>query len=145
VSPSPRVWSRSFGAFLLAQPILESNGFTGSSLSQGPVLRAVVGTAVLVALVAVLSLAVGVILRHSAGAITVVVVLLFVPQLLGSGLPLSAAVWLGRLTPAAGFAIQQTVEQYDTAINPWAGLGVLTVYTAAALAAAYWVLRRRDV
>ncbi|GAA1583081.1 hypothetical protein GCM10009789_41070 [Kribbella sancticallisti] len=134
----------SFGAFLLAQPILESNGFEASSLSDWPVLRAIIGTAALVALVAVLSLAVGVILRHSAAAITAVVLLLFVPQILGSGLPLSAALWLGRVTPAAGFSIQQTVEQYDTAIGPWAGLGVLCAYVAAALAAAYWLLRRRD-
>ncbi|MEN3270609.1 ABC transporter permease subunit [Pseudonocardia sp.] len=134
----------SFGAFLLANPILHSNGFTAPSLSDGPVLRAIVGTAALMAVVAVLALGVGVILRHSAGAITVVVLLLFVPQILASGLPLSAALWLGRITPAAGFAIQQTVERYDSAISPWAGFGVLCAYTAAALAAAYWLLRRRD-
>jgi ABC-type transport system involved in multi-copper enzyme maturation permease subunit len=74
----------------------------------------------------------------------VVVLLLFIPQILASGLPLSAALWLGRITPAAGFAIQQTVERYDSAISPWAGFGVLCAYTAAALAAAYWLLRRRD-
>jgi ABC-type transport system involved in multi-copper enzyme maturation permease subunit/regulation of enolase protein 1 (concanavalin A-like superfamily) len=134
----------SFGAFLLANPILDSHGFAAPSLSDGPVLRALVGTAALMAVVAVLALGVGVILRHSAGAITVVVLLLFVPQILASGLPLSAALWLGRITPAAGFAIQQTVERYDSAISPWAGFGVLCAYTAAALAAAYWLLRRRD-
>jgi ABC-type transport system involved in multi-copper enzyme maturation permease subunit/regulation of enolase protein 1 (concanavalin A-like superfamily) len=134
----------SFGAFLLANPILDSNGFTTPSLSDGPVLRAIVGTAALMAVVAVLALGVGVILRHSAGAITAVVLLLFVPQILASGLPLSAALWLGRITPAAGFAIQQTVERYDSPIDPWAGFGVLCAYTAAALAAAYWLLRRRD-
>lgn len=134
----------SFGAFLLANPILDSHGFAAPSLSDGPVLRALVGTAALMAVVAVLALGVGVILRHSAGAITVVVLLLFIPQILASGLPLSAALWLGRITPAAGFAIQQTVERYDSAISPWAGFGVLCAYTAAALAAAYWLLRRRD-
>jgi ABC-type transport system involved in multi-copper enzyme maturation permease subunit len=134
----------SFGAFLLANPILDSHGFAAPSLSNGPVLRALVGTAALMAAVAVLALGVGVILRHSAGAITVVVLLLFVPQILASGLPLSAALWLGRITPAAGFAIQQTVERYDSPIDPWAGFGVLCAYTAAALAAAYWLLRRRD-
>jgi ABC-type transport system involved in multi-copper enzyme maturation permease subunit len=108
----------SFGAFLLANPILDSHGFTAPSLSDGPVLRALVGTAALMAVVAVLALGVGAILRHSAGAITVVVLLLFIPQILASGLPLSAALCLGRITPAAGFAIQQTVERYDSAISP---------------------------
>ena len=134
----------SFGAFVLSQPILHKNGFNSVSLSDGTVLRAVVGTAGLMAVVAVLSLAVGMILRHSAAAITAVVVLLFVPQILASGLPLSAALWLGRVTPAAGFSIQETVAQYDSPIAPWAGFGVLCAYAAAALAAAYWLVRRRD-
>jgi ABC-type transport system involved in multi-copper enzyme maturation permease subunit len=133
-----------FGAFLLSQPILHKNGFDSVSLSDPGVLRAVVGAAGLMAVVAVLSLAVGTVLRRSAAAITVMVILLFVPQILASGLPLSAALWLGRLTPAAGFSIQETVAQYDSPIAPWAGFAVLCAYTAAALAAAYWLVRRRD-
>jgi hypothetical protein len=53
-------------------------------------------------------------------------------------------VWVERLTPAAGFAVQQTVHRYDTAIAPLAGLAVLCGYTAVALAAATWRLRGRD-
>jgi ABC-type transport system involved in multi-copper enzyme maturation permease subunit len=132
------------GAFLLSAPLLRSNGVTPASLADGPVLRAVVGTGALMAAVAVFSLGVAVILRRSAAAITVVLLLLLIPQLLASGLPLSVAMWLERLTPAAGFAIQQTVDRYDTAIGPWAGLGVLCGYAATALAAALWLLRRRD-
>lgn len=133
-----------FGAILLAQPILRSNDKTPASLTEGPVLRAVVGTAALLAVIAIFSLAVATILRRSAAAITVVLMLLLIPYILATGLPLSASLWLGRLTPAAGFAIQETMERYDTAIGPWAGFGVLCGYTAITLAIAFWLLRRRD-
>jgi hypothetical protein len=133
-----------FGAMLLAGPVQSSHGLAAPSLSNATVLRAVAGTAVLLAVIAVFSLAVAVIVRRSAPAITIVLLLLLVPQIVATGLPLSAARWLERLTPAAGFAIQQTVERFDRAIGPWTGLGVLCAYTAAALAGAAWSIRRRD-
>jgi hypothetical protein len=51
-----------------------------------------------------------------------------------------------RFTPmTAGLTIQRTVERADSIpIAPWAGLGVTWLYAAAALAAAFWVIRRRD-
>jgi hypothetical protein len=134
----------SLGAFLLAGPVLGARGFPAPSLLDGPSLRAVLGTAALVAVVAVLSLAVATLTRRTAAAITVVLLALLAPQLIATGLPADVAVWVERLTPAAGFAIQQTVQRYDTAIAPLAGLAVLAGYTALALAGAAWALRRRD-
>jgi ABC-type transport system involved in multi-copper enzyme maturation permease subunit len=152
----------SFASVLLALPILRANGlappvFQVPSLSDGPVLRAIAGTAALLALFAVLGLAAGAILRRSPGAIIVVVVPLLIPQLIAGVVPLAAARWLMLATPAAGFSIQQTVEQrYDFVSSiclpedgcfttgPWVGFGVLCAYTAVALAAGFWLLRRRD-
>lgn len=131
-------------AFLLARPLLRSGGVEPASLADGPVLRALLGTALLLGVVAVLGLAVGTIVRHSALAITLLLSGLLVPQIVASGLPLPVAVWVERLTPAAGFAIQQTVPRYDAAIAPWAGLAVLCGYAAIALATAALLLRRRD-
>jgi hypothetical protein len=151
-----------FASVLLALPILRANGlappvFQVPSLSDGPVLRAIAGTAAVLALFAVLGLAAGAILRRSPGAIIVVVVPLLIPQLIAGALPLAAARWLMLATPAAGFSIQQTVEQrYDFVSSiclpedgcfttgPWVGFGVLCAYTAVALAAGFWLLRRRD-
>lgn len=133
-----------FGAMLLARPVQRSHGLTPPPLSDATVLRAVLGTAALLGVVAVFALAVAVIVRRSAPAITIVLLLLLAPQIVATGLPLSAARWLERLTPAAGFAIQETVVRFDRAIDPWAGFGVLCAYTAAALAAALWLVRRRD-
>ena len=45
---------------------------------------------------------------------------------------------------AAGFAVQQTIKRYDTAIAPLVGLGVLAGYAAVALGVATLLLRRRD-
>ena len=134
----------SFGAYLIAAPILASKGMPVSSLAEPPVLRAVLGTGLLLAVIALFSLGVATLFRRTTPAITVVLLLLLVPQIVATGLPVSAAVWLDRLTPAAGFAIQQTVRRYDTAIGPWAGFAVLCAYAAVALALGYWRLKRRD-
>jgi hypothetical protein len=135
-------------AFWVSQRSLRSTtrtpGLPELSLADPTVLRAVVGTAVLLALVAVLSLAVATIVRHTALAIPVVILPLLVPAIVSTGLPLSVATWLTRLTPGAGFAVQQTIERYDTAIAPLVGLGVLAAYAAVALGVATALLRGRD-
>ncbi|MFC6016724.1 DUF1349 domain-containing protein [Plantactinospora solaniradicis] len=148
-------------AFLASQPGQRASGFKPPlfptpSLLDWPVSRAVVGTAVVLALVAVFSLAVGTILRRSAAAITAVIVLIVLPQMVAGALPLTAAEWLMRLTPAAGLSIQQTTPRYEHVATvclpesgcfvdgPWVGVGVLCGYVAVAVAGAYWLLRRRD-
>ena len=71
-------------------------------------------------------------------------------------LPAGAADLLLRFTPAAAFAIQQTLPQfpqvsggYSPAVGyfplaPWAGLAVLCGYAALALILAAFLLRKRD-
>ncbi|MFG2001555.1 ABC transporter permease subunit [Spirillospora sp. NPDC048911] len=147
--------------FYASKPVLRSSGyeppaFPDSSLTEPAVLRAVAGTALFLALVAVFSLGVGTVLRRSAGAIAGIIALLVLPTIIASALPLSAATWMMRLTPAAGLSIQQTGTHYpqveDVCVpedgcfytEPWAGIGVLAAYAAVALALAYWLLRRRD-
>ncbi|MFL6114826.1 MAG: ABC transporter permease subunit [Catenulispora sp.] len=121
-------------------------------------LRIIVGTAALLAVAAVLALAVGTIVRRGAAAVAAVIVVIVLPYILAvaSVLPAGAAQWLTRLTPAAAFAIQQTVTAWPqvTAVytptngyfplSPWAGLAVLCLYAAAAYGLAHWLLLRRD-
>ncbi|WP_406333940.1 ABC transporter permease subunit [Streptomyces sp. NBC_00203] len=137
----------------------ESNGFPVLTVPTATELRVIVGTGLLLAVASVFALAVGTILRRSAVAITVVVVGMVLPYLLAAAslLPDGAAEWLLRVTPAAGFAIQQSVERYDQVVTvyapssgyfplaPWAGFAVLCAYAAAVFAAAMVLLRRRDV
>ena len=120
--------------------------------------RVVVGTAALLAVGAVLALAVGTILRRSAAAITAVivgVVLVYVVGVFPGVLPSGVGAWLLRVTPAAGFAIQQSVPVSPQVANaylppdyyplaPWAGFAVLCAYAALAMALAVFLLRRRD-
>ena len=119
--------------------------------------RVIVGTAALVALTAALSVAIGAMLRRSAAAVTMAIVVIVLPFLLAvTVLPASAGEWLLRLTPAAGFAIEQSIPNYPQAttvfspaqgnypLPPLAGFAVLCAWVAVALGAAYVLLRRRD-
>jgi ABC-type transport system involved in multi-copper enzyme maturation permease subunit len=118
-----------------------------------------VGTAALLAVAAVLALAVGAIVRHAVGAIVAVLAGLVLPYLLAAVLPVlpaPAAEWLLRVSPAAGFAVQQTMLAYpqvDAAytpfdgyypLAPWQGFAVLCGWALLALAVATLLLRRRD-
>ncbi|WP_432510335.1 ABC-2 transporter permease [Kineococcus sp. SYSU DK001] len=72
-----------FAAFLLGQAVLDTRDL-GVSLGDDHVLRALVGTVVTLVGVSLIGLAVGALLRNSAGAIVTVVAALFVvPNLLG--------------------------------------------------------------
>ncbi len=146
-------------AVLLGERLMRGNGmhvFPAGALS---LVRVVAGTAALLAVAAVLALALGAILRHGAGPVTAVIAAMVLPYFFASPLallPAGAADWLLRVTPAAGFAVEQILPQYpqvSTAytaqygyypLPPWAGFGVLCAWTAAALAAAWFLLRRRD-
>jgi ABC-type transport system involved in multi-copper enzyme maturation permease subunit len=121
-------------------------------------LRIVVGTAALIAVVAVLALAVGAMVRRSAAGVMLVIAAVVLPYFLAiiAALPDSVADWIVRLTPAAAFAVQQAVPAYSQVqaiYSPaggyyplpwWGGLAVLCGWAALALAAAIVLLRRRD-
>jgi ABC-type transport system involved in multi-copper enzyme maturation permease subunit len=134
----------SFTVFLVGSPMIAKGKAAPATLSDPQVLRAVVGTAALMAVVAVFSLAVAAIVRRSTAAITTVLLLLLVPLVASTALPLTVAKWLEAVTPAAGFAIQQTLTRYDTAIGPWTGFAVLCAYAAVALGVAIWRIQRQE-
>jgi ABC-type transport system involved in multi-copper enzyme maturation permease subunit len=125
------------------------------------VAQVIVGSGALVALTAIAALGIGTVLRRSAGAILVGVLVFVMPTFTGPGVigPTSAgtaATWLYRVTPAAGFSVLGLLPRsalvsypYTMAngyypLAPWAGLLVLAAYAAVALFAARVVLRRRD-
>jgi len=141
------------GVSLLAGRLLEpGNGFTARhgfaalSLAHGPTLRAAVGSVLYLALIALLSLGAATALRDSAAAITVVLGLLYIFPVLG--VVVLNPVWQHRVerwAPAdAGLAIQATRNLGRLPIGPWAGLGVLAAWTAAALVVGGLLLRLRD-
>ena len=120
--------------------------------------RVIAGTAILTGICAVLAMAIGVIVRRGAAAVVAAISVIVLPYFLAvfAAVPLSAGDWLLRVMPAAGFALQQPYPAYSQVtafyapfsgyfpLAPWAGLAVLAVWTAAALALAACLLRRRD-
>jgi ABC-type transport system involved in multi-copper enzyme maturation permease subunit len=139
----------------VSQHILIRNGNYLLPVSPATDLRVVIGSAALLAVAAVTVLALGTVLRRSAGAVTAGIVLLVLPFILANAVPASGQ-WLMRLTPAAGFAVQQTIPSYPQVsdaynvangfypLSPWAGFAVLCAWAALALGLALYLLRRRD-
>jgi ABC-type transport system involved in multi-copper enzyme maturation permease subunit len=142
----------------LVGQVLRGNGVQFAPITALTEVRVMVGTAALLAVTAVLALALGAITRRSATAVTAVVAATLLPYVLAvaSALPTGVSQWLLRLTPAAAFAIQQTLHQYPQIagaytpsngyfpLAPWAGFTVLCAYAALALGVAAYLLRRRD-
>jgi hypothetical protein len=148
-------------AFPIADQKLHAEGWTAPyyqtlSLTSGVGIQVVVGTAALFGVVAVLSVAIGTLLRRSAGTITTALGLVVFPLVLSFILPPGPASWLLKVTPAAAFGVQQALPQYPQAptaclpyngcfpLSPWTGFLVLCAWAAAALGIAMLVLRSRD-
>jgi len=146
------------GAVIFGAHITESHGYVLFPEPWPTEVRMIVGTGALVAVAAVLTLAVAAIVRRSVAAVTIVFAAIVVPYFLAAivNLPTGVADWLLRVTPAAGFAVQQATPRYPQVaafyapvsgfypLAPWAGFAVLCGWTLAALAAARYLLRRRD-
>jgi ABC-2 type transport system permease protein len=137
---------------LAGRLILPGNGFTAAhgyaplSLADGPTLRAAFGSVLYLGLIALLSLGVAVIVRESAAAIGIVFGLLYVLSILP--VMISDPDWqrlLWRISPmSAGLAVQATTHLSSLPLSPWAGLGVLAAWAAAALLGGGLALRLRD-
>jgi ABC-2 type transport system permease protein len=120
-----------------------AHGYPSLSLGSASVLRATVGSALYLALIALLSLGTATAIRDSATAIGVVLGLLYLFPIIGAVLGGSH---LGRLLQqigpmTAGLAIQATTGLRNLPISPWAGLAA---WAAAALLAGGLSLRLRD-
>jgi hypothetical protein len=107
-------------------------------------------TAVFVASTGLLAMGMAAITGHSAAAIGGSIALVVLPLLVAGALPTGAARLIMQLTPAGGFATQRakppTVTLVDPSaiISPWWGLTVTALWALAALAASWWLVRRRD-
>lgn len=116
------------------------------SLSDGPTLRAAVGSVLYLGLIALLSTGVAALVRDAATAVGVVLALLYLTPIVTS--LVSDPDWydrLQKLSPmTAGLAVQATVNLDTQPIGPWQGLGVLALWSAGALLAGSTALRLRD-
>ena len=115
------------------------------SLSDPATLRAAIGAGLYLAVLGLISLAVGAMIRHTAAAITAIIVIFVVFGDLSQLLPGSVGRHINAYMPAnAGILVTHTTRQAADLLSPWQGFGVLCLWTAVLLAAAGFLLTRRD-
>jgi ABC-2 type transport system permease protein len=139
------------GSLLAGQLLLPGHGFTPAhgfsslSLADGPVLRATAGSVLYLGLIALLAVGVAAVVRDTGAAIGVVLGLLYLFPIVAAAANPHWQRRLERIGPmTAGLQIQATTNLHGQAISPWAGLGVLAAWAAAALLAGGLLLRVRD-
>lgn len=133
-----------FVAFFIGQAIIKGHA-PSVSLGDHDVTRAVIGAGLYLAVLGVLALAVGTIVRHAAGGIAILVALLYVLPGIAAALPSSIEHSVEKFWPTQ--AAQQVTSVYRNAhtLSPWAGFAWYCLFTAIVLAIAFALLRRRDV
>jgi hypothetical protein len=141
---------------LISRQILLSNGVHIFPVTQLTKLRVVFGTAALLAVAAIFTLALAALFRRRLVAVITSIAVFVLCYILANFLPLSVSEWLLRVTPAAGFAILQSIPEYPQVIGfyvpqlgyypliPWTGFAVLCGYTVIALGLAVFRLHRKD-
>ena len=133
-----------FGAFFIGRAIVAGDHIT-LSLGQPNVIRALIGAGLYLAVLGLFALAIGTLIRRTAGAIAAVIGLVLVISNFNVLPPHS---WAGRiyawLPTAAGILITNDKPQPGALLSAWQGIGVFCGWTALLLAAAAWLLRRRD-
>jgi ABC-2 type transport system permease protein len=137
----------SLAALLVGQAILAHKGLQ-ADLGDPGVSRAVLGAGLYLAVLALLALGVGTLVRSTVGATALMVGLVFIlPGIVGA-LP---SAWERAVTPFlpsnAGQALIGRTKFAPHGLHllaPWAGFAVVSAYAAAALVAATVILRRRD-
>lgn len=131
--------------FLASQAVL-TKAAPHASLGDPAVLRAVLLTGAFLALLGLVGLGLGAIIRHTAGAITTFVGGLFVaPMIILSAGGETVRNTVGKFVPM--FIDENSVgavKPVEHALSAWAGLGMMCLYVAVLLAAGAVLLRRRD-
>jgi hypothetical protein len=132
-----------FAAFAAGQAILHREHL-GTSLSDPTVLRAVIGAGIYLTIVGLLGLALGTILRRTAGAIATLVSLVFIADLLVQALPSPWNTDIGKLLPGnAGLAVF-SVRANSGRLTPGSAIIVLLLWLGIAFALATVSLTHRD-
>jgi ABC-2 type transport system permease protein len=132
-----------FASFFLGAAILHSHAPV--VLSDAGVTRAVLGIGLYLSVLGLFAMAIGALVRHTAGAITGVIGFVLVLAPLTQLLPGTIGKHIHAYLPSeAGLLITQAHERAGQVLSPWQGFGVFCLWTAALLAVAATLLMRRD-
>jgi len=135
-----------FASFFIGQAILSSHHLN-ATLGDPNVLRAVIGGALFLTACGMLAYGLGAILRHTAGAITAAIGLLFVLSILVNFLPQSWQNNVDKWMPAIAGAQIWTTKPASGGphlFSAWPGFAVLATYAVVAIVAGLVVFRTRD-
>jgi ABC-type transport system involved in multi-copper enzyme maturation permease subunit len=136
----------SFVAFFVGQAILSSKHYN-TTLAQPGVLRAVLLSAAIVAVFGLLAYGTGAIIRHTAGAITSILGVIFLIPTLAQALPNSWFADVVRWLPG-GEALSPIARSAppisDHLFSAWGEFAVFSGYAAVLLALGAWLFIRRD-
>jgi ABC-2 type transport system permease protein len=133
----------SFTAFFAGQALIGGRA-PHAALGDPGVARAVVGAGLALTALAVLSVAMGAVLRHPAAGIACMVAILFVLPAIAQALPDS---WRNPVTeywPTQAGGQIANVHIAPHSLPPWPGFGVLCLFVAIVYAIAWALLDRRD-
>jgi ABC-2 type transport system permease protein len=136
-------WIASFAAFFLGQALM-SGKHIDATLAQPHVLRAVIGGGLFLAACGLLAFGIGAALRHTAGAITASIGLLFVLFIVANFLPTSWRLPVEKWLPFNAGSQIWLVKPSANMFSAWTGFGVFCVYAAIAVIGGLIIFRRRD-
>ncbi len=117
----------------------------GVALSDDGVLRSMFGSGLYMAGLGLLAAAVGVLVRHTAAALSTVLALVFVVGNMAFLLPGAWGEWTAKLMPGnAGSAIAAPVSFNPELMAPWTGFAAFAAEVLVVSAVAWVVFQRRD-
>jgi ABC-2 type transport system permease protein len=132
-----------FVTFFITTAILHDH--VPISFSEPGVTRAVLGAILYLVVLGLFALSIGGLIRHTAGAISVVIALVIVVPPLVSLIPGTIANHVhGYLPTVAGVLVAQTSQQSGDVLSGWQGFGVFCIWTAVLMTACGWLLVKRD-
>jgi ABC-2 type transport system permease protein len=132
-----------FVSFPIAQAMLGNR--VPESFGDPAILRAAFGAGLYLAVLGLFSFAVGAMVRHTAGAIAAIIVIFVAFGDLSQLLPGTVGRHISAYMPAnAGIVVTYARQQAGGLLSPWQGFAVLCLWTALLLAAAGFLLARRD-
>jgi ABC-2 type transport system permease protein len=134
------------GMFLVGQAILGAYGMPTASLGDADAQRMVLGLGIVTPFFPIVGLALGILFRSTAGAITVVLGLLWLPEIFGEFLPTAVQRHVLSLVPsnALDSITNAHIEPSATNVDPVLGAVIAVAWLVAIVGAAYVTLVRRD-
>ena len=131
--------------FFVATALESSRGGSAISLTDPGVLREVVGASLYLAVIAVIGLALGALIRRTAAGLSVFAAVFFVVPIVAAYLPHSITGFVPYLPSNAGGAVWGAGKLFGGhQLGPWNGFAALCGYAVVLTGLAAWRLRSRD-